>query len=188
MIIHERSWIFTILIWTVFHEYLRYLTTICKSSHLMDNFHEKPWKAVHINIMIFRESSRTMVVTICQFQPYLTKIHESLHVNSLGMDGGATKKFLVIILKEACYSIVPVGISLDVSIFPILAVLQIHFMIFRRSHKSNLSICRPCKFLLYPMKPRKISSWTQGDGILTIWDRLRQRMLRSPKSNCILPP
>ena len=70
--------------------------------------------------------------------------------------------------KEACYSRVPVGISLHVSIFPILAMLQIHFMVFRSSHKSSLSICRPCKCLLYPMKPRKISSSAHGDEILTI--------------------
>ncbi len=36
-------------------------------------------------------------------------------------------------LKEACYSRVPVGISLHVSIFSILAVLQIHFMVLRSS-------------------------------------------------------
>ncbi len=91
-------------------------------------------------------------------------------------------------IKEACYSRVPIGIPLHVSIFPILAVLKIHFMVFGSSPQSNLSICRPRKFPLYPMKPRKLSSWTQGDEILTIWDRLRQKMLRSPKINCIMSP
>ena len=35
-------------------------------------------------IAIFHESSRTMVVIICQFPPSLTKIHESAQVNLLG--------------------------------------------------------------------------------------------------------
>ncbi len=56
-----------------------------RSSHLMDNFHEKPWKAVRINIAIFRESSQTMVVTMCQFPRYLMEILESSRVNSLGL-------------------------------------------------------------------------------------------------------
>ncbi len=89
-------------------------------------------------------------------------------------------------LKEASYSRVPVGISLHVSIFPILAVLEIHFMAYSSSHKSNLSVSSPYKFALYPMKHRKLSSWAKEDGILTIWDWLRQRMLRTPKNNCIL--
>ncbi len=40
---------------------------------------------VRINIAIFRESSWTMVVIICQFPPSFTKIRESSRVNSLGM-------------------------------------------------------------------------------------------------------
>ncbi len=63
-----------------------------------------------------------------------------------------------IIFKEACYSRVPAGILLHVSIFPVLTVLEIHFMVFGSSHQSNLSICRPCKFPLYPMEPTKLSS------------------------------
>ena len=57
--------------------------------------------------------------------------------------------------KEASYSRVPAEISLHVSIFPILVVLEIHFMVYRSSHKSNLSISRPCKFPLCPMKPKE---------------------------------
>ncbi len=55
-----------------------------RSSHLMSNFHEKPWKTVRINIMIFHESSWTMVA-IWHFPPTLMKIHESLRLNSLGL-------------------------------------------------------------------------------------------------------
>ncbi len=58
------------------------------------NFHEKPWKAVHINIKIFRDNLRTMVVTICQFPPYLTKIRESSQVNSLGHACAQPLKYL----------------------------------------------------------------------------------------------
>ncbi len=47
------------------------------------------------------------------------------------------------IIEEACYSRFPVGISLHVSIFPTLAVLEIHFMAYRSSQKSNLSVIRP---------------------------------------------
>ncbi len=36
--------------------------------------------------------------------------------------------------KEASYSRVPVGISLHVSIFPKIAVLDIHFMAYSSSH------------------------------------------------------
>ncbi len=78
--------------------------------------------------------------------------------------------------KEASYSRVPAGISLHVSIFPILAVQEIHFMVYRSGHKSNLSIRWPWKFPLHPMKPKELSSWehVREDEILTIWDRLRQ--------------
>ncbi len=103
------------------------------------------------------------------------------------------KKLLVVFLKqsvsgikEACYSRFPVGISLHVSIRPILALLEINFMVYISSHKSKLSINRPCKFPLCSMEPRKISSWVHEDEILIIWDRLHQKMLRSPKINCIL--
>ncbi len=64
-----------------------------RSLHMMDNFHEKPWKTVQINIVIFRESSRTMVVTICQFPPSLMKICESSQVNSFGPSHSYTVKY-----------------------------------------------------------------------------------------------
>ncbi len=53
------------------------------------------------------------------------------------------------IFKEICYSRIPVEISLHVSIFPGLAVLEIHFMVFRSSYKI---ISRPGKgdFLNFP--------------------------------------
>ncbi len=60
-------------------------------------------------------------------------------------------------------------------------MLEIHFMVQWSSYKSSPSISRPCKFPLCPMKPRKLSFWAQEDEILTIWDKLRQRMLRSQK-------
>ncbi len=53
-------------------------------------------------------------------------------------------------VKETSYSRVLEGITLHVGtgIFPILAVLEIDFMAYGSSHKSNLSISRPCKFQL----------------------------------------
>ena len=58
---HHHSSSFAILIWTGFTKVGVFWQT---------------WKAVQINIAIFRESSRTMVVTSCQFPPYLTKIRK----------------------------------------------------------------------------------------------------------------
>ncbi len=43
-------------------------------------------------------------------------------------------------INEASYSRVPVGISLHVSIFPVLSVLEIHFMVYKSSH-NLLGIC-----------------------------------------------
>ncbi len=48
-------------------------------------------------------------------------------------------------LKEACYSINHVGISLQVNECPILAVLELHFMVKCSSNKSNLSVNRSSK-------------------------------------------
>ncbi len=59
--------------------------------------HEKP-----SNIAIFCESSRTMVVTICQFPPYLTKIRESSRVNSLGR--ALSCHYLTFPFQRICYS------------------------------------------------------------------------------------
>ena len=91
-------------------------------------------------------------------------------------------------IKEACYRRVPVVISLHVSIFPVLAVLEIHSMVLRSSQKSNLFICRPCKFPLYPMKPRKQSSWARGMKFLqyeTGWARGCSEVQKSTVS-CLL--
>ena len=63
------------------------------------------------------------------------------------------------LLKEACYSRVPVGISLQIKGFPILAVLEICFIACRSSHGSNWSFGRPSKCPLWPLEPRKLSSW-----------------------------
>ncbi len=62
-------------------------------------------------------------------------------------------------IKEACYSRVSVGISLQIKGFPILAVLQICFIACRSSHGSNWSFGRPSKCPLWPLEPRKLSSW-----------------------------
>ena len=64
-------------------------------------------------------------------------------------------------LKEACYSWVPVGISCQINDFPIPTALEICSISCRRQ------------------------AW---DEIPTIWDRLRTRMLRSHKNNCISSP
>ncbi len=48
------------------------------------------------------------------------------------------QNFTLIIIKEASYRKCPVGISLHVSIFFKLAVLKIHFMVYRRSHESDM--------------------------------------------------
>ena len=86
-------------------------------------------------------------------------------------------KFPRVLFKEASYSS-PCN----------LPPISLHVSISSRSHKCNPSISRPCKFILCPMKPRKLSSWAQEDEILTIWYRLRLRMLRSPKIYCIFSP
>ena len=44
------------------------------SKSKINNYHEKPGKTVRFNIAIFRDSSWTMAVTICQFPPSLTNI------------------------------------------------------------------------------------------------------------------
>ncbi len=88
-------------------------------------------------------------------------------------------------LKEACYSKVPVGISLQINYFPVLTVLEFCFIACKSCHESTCSLSRPNKCPLWPLEPRKLSSW---DEIPTIWDRLRSRMLRSHKNNCILSP
>ena len=59
--------------------------------------------------------------------------------------------------KESSYSRDPVRISVHVSFFPILALLEIDFMAYRSSHKSNPSTSRFCTFPLCPMQLRKQS-------------------------------
>ncbi len=62
-IIRHHSSSFVILIRTVFHERSRKLAFFTGIDR------QKPWKTVWINIVIFRESSWTMVVIICQVPP-----------------------------------------------------------------------------------------------------------------------
>ncbi len=67
--------------------------------------------------------------------------------------------------KEACYSRVAVGISLQINGFPILTVLEICFIVDRSSHESNFSVSIPSNCPLKPLESRKLSSW---DEITTI--------------------
>ncbi len=68
--------------------------------------------------------------------------------------GGQQVTFCNAKIKEACYSRVHVGISLHVSIFPVLAVLENHFTGFRSSHKSNFLSAGPANFHYIQWNPR----------------------------------
>ena len=70
-------------------------------------FSDKPWKMVWIYIAIFRESSWTMVVIICQYPPSLTKNRERSRLNWLRPPQGVHRAHLHQAYKPCFITAVP---------------------------------------------------------------------------------
>ncbi len=75
-----------------------------------------------------------------QQRPLLRQIMGKLKYPTFGHQTSMFSGF-----KEACYSQVPVGISLQINDFPMLTVLEICFIPCRSSHESNCTLSRPSK-------------------------------------------